>query len=181
MNRSPCIITLPTLLHCNLQQLRGQDGTAAKETEDFGHAPTTRKGPDGCRAASDASPDTRGRICGCCNQQKSAFCTGGFFQCNSTGLFQKRWHENSRNKTSQNSPWMTFHLHFSIPLHKSFITCRWLCFIKCRGGRSFHKHLLLHSLWSLNFSEGVIFYKDYVGWSLKGSLWQVSSCRPGIS
>ena len=25
--------------------------------------------------------------------------------------------------------------------------------MKCRGGRAFHKHLVLHSLWSLNFSE----------------------------
>ena len=45
----------------------------------------------------------------------------------------------------------------SIPLHKSFIKCRWLCFTKCRCGRSFHKHLVLHSLWSLNISEGVTF------------------------
>ena len=55
---------------------------------------------------------------------------------------------------------------FCITLDKSFVKRRWLCFTKCRGGRSFHKHLVLHSLWSLNISEGVIFYKNYVVWSL---------------
>ena len=123
-----------------------------------------------------------GRICGCCNQQKSAFCRGGFFQCNSTRLFPEKvtWKlQEDITKFTMND--FSSSLFNPTTVHKSFITCRWLCFIKCRGGRSFHKHLLLHSLWSLNFSEGVTFYKDYVGWSLKGSLWEMSSCSPGIS
>ena len=36
-------------------------------------------------------------------------------------------------------------------------------------------------LWSLNISEGVAFYKNSVGWSLKESLWEMSSCSRGIS
>ena len=43
---------------------------------------------------------------------------------------------------------------YCIPLDKSFIKCRWLCFTKWLGGRSFHKRLVLHSVWSLNISEG---------------------------
>ena len=33
-----------------------------------------------------------------------------------------------------------------IPLDKSSIKCRWLCFTKCLGRGAFHKHLVLHPL-----------------------------------
>ena len=71
------------------------------------------------------------------------------------------WHLSSKSK--KNNPqvdvWIFSNDRIFIPLDKSFIKCWWLCFTKCRGGRSFHKHLVLHSLWSLNISEGVTFYK----------------------